>query len=86
VVELAEEGMTQREIADVLGVGQKTVSRDLESNDSAELDVPVNDGPERGAPESNDSPEPGPTRPALTPEQIADQRAAEDERQREGSR
>jgi predicted transcriptional regulator len=36
VREMVNDGMTQRKIGDVLGVGQKTVSRDLnfESNDS----------------------------------------------------
>jgi hypothetical protein len=36
VLELNGQGMTQREIGDVLGVAQKTVDRDLESYDSDE--------------------------------------------------
>ena len=39
VAELAAEGMTQREIAGVLGVSQKTVDRDMdasETNDTTE--------------------------------------------------
>lgn len=51
VKELTEEGLTQREAADVLGVSQKTVDRDLESFDSPEPEAT----PE---PESNDSQQP----------------------------
>lgn len=60
VAELAAEGLTQREIADVLGVSQKTVDRDMEpeSNDSGTID-PVEErhvGTRSDVePESNDS-------------------------------
>jgi hypothetical protein len=40
VAELADEGMSQREIGDVLGVDHKTVGRDLGASAPTELDVP----------------------------------------------
>lgn len=48
VKELAAEGLSQREISEVTGVSQKTVDRDLESNDSSPPYVPAES-------ESNDS-------------------------------
>lgn len=59
VAELAEEGLSQREIADVLGVGEATVSRDInvpngtdQATDSAhKADINVPNGTEQ---ESND--------------------------------
>lgn len=59
VAELTAEGMTQREVADVLGVSQKTVDRDLgpESYDSGPEPVHAPDDQQF---ESSDSePEPG---------------------------
>jgi predicted transcriptional regulator len=54
VQELIDEGMTQREVADVVGVSQKTVSRDTEPNDSKEFSEPH----DSVAVESNDSKQP----------------------------
>lgn len=58
--ELVAEGMTQRQAADVLGVSQKTIDRDLELFDSEhEGEAPTEDAGAE-ARESNDSPEPEP--------------------------
>lgn len=62
VKELASEGMTQREIADVMGVAQATVTRDLapEPNESPDdVDGPVSPGVADG-PEPNESPDENP--------------------------
>lgn len=54
--ELAEEGLSQRAIAEVLGVAQKTVDRDLsESNDSLTHEEPPEHQPVDEDSESNDS-------------------------------
>jgi predicted transcriptional regulator len=56
--ELAENGLSQRQIAAATGSSQATVRRDLESNDSPEPEESSDDGESEGAAESNDSPEP----------------------------
>lgn len=72
VAELTEEGMTQREVAEVLGVSQKTVDRDAESFDSDDEGAdPANQG-ESVSPESFDSDDPSPPEPApeVSPEEL----------------
>lgn len=88
--ELAAEGLKQREIADVLGVSQKTVDRDLspESNDSMPArDISIEQAREVPA-ESNDStPAPLDAFAALVATEdvrkTIEKVAAKDERQRE---
>ena len=54
VAELVAEGMTQREVADVLGVANGTVAADIAQNRAADEDVP--------APEREDDSEPAQNR------------------------
>lgn len=68
VAELVEEGMTQREVADVLGVGLGTVARDLVPNGTSD-----DDDPQVVEPVSV----PNGT-PSLTPEQIAEHQRTAD--------
>jgi hypothetical protein len=58
VAELAAEGLSQREIADVLGVSHKTVDRDLDpvSNDTEPESEPLTTEPSIEPPVSNDTP------------------------------
>jgi predicted transcriptional regulator len=77
VAELTAEGMTQREVADVLGVSQPTVARD--SNESSD-DGDQDEGAEA---DSYESPEPTPEEVARTQEIVAAAaELAEEERRR----
>lgn len=66
VAELTEQGMTQREVAEVIGIGKTTVHDDLGQNRPVDADA-------MQVPESGD----GPDRP-LTPEEIEERQRARD--------